>query len=67
MASKPKTTAEMSTPASTQPLSGAEPPGPTADKSLALTFEAWAQRAVEGSRRMATDEAYRKEIAKRIS
>ena len=30
-------------------------------------IEAWLQRGLEGSRRMATDEEYRQEIAKRLS
>ena len=67
MAPKPKATAETSEAAWTQPLSSAEPSAPAADKSRGRTFEAWVQRAVEGSRRMATDKAYRKKIAKRIS
>ena len=43
---------------STPPERALEPPN---------NIEAWLQRGLEGSRRMATDEEYRKEIAKRLS
>ena len=74
MPPKPKTTAETSEPASTQPLSSGVPPAPSptiadayASAESPMTFEEWSRGIPEVSRRMAIDEHYRREIAKRIS
>ena len=69
-----KTTTKTSELASAPSLSSGMPPVPSptiadtnASAESSMTFEEWSRGIPEVSRRMATDEAYRKEIAKRIS